>query len=57
MVKSPIVYGVFPLQPLDITKSLWEYLRDLFRRLPTMKVSELSNLLPDRWKARQHTGG
>ena len=29
----------------------WEYLRDLFRRLPTMKVSELPDLLPDRWTA------
>jgi transposase len=29
----------------------WEYMRDLFRRLPTMKVSELPDLLPDRWIA------
>jgi transposase len=28
----------------------WEYLRDLFRRLPTMKVADLPSLLPDRWK-------
>ena len=27
----------------------WEYLRDLFIRLPTMTVSELPDLLPDRW--------
>jgi transposase len=32
----------------------WEYLRDLFRRLPTMTVSGLPDLLPDRWaKAQQ----
>ena len=31
----------------------WEYMRDLFRRLPTMIVSELSTLLPDRWKTAQ----
>ena len=29
----------------------WEYLRDLFRRLPTMKVADLHCLLPDRWNA------
>jgi transposase len=32
----------------------WEYLRDLFRRLPTMKVSDLPDLLPDRWKAARN---
>ena len=31
----------------------WEYMRDLFRRLPTMKTSDLPSLLPDRWKATQ----
>jgi len=31
----------------------WEYLRDLFRRLPAMKVSDLPSLLPDRWKTAQ----
>ena len=34
----------------------WEYLRDLFRRLPAMRVSELPNLLPDRWKTAQSDG-
>jgi transposase len=29
----------------------WEYLRDLFRRLPTMKAADLHCLLPDRWNA------
>ena len=29
----------------------WEYMRDLFRRLPTLKTSDLPSLLPDRWKA------
>jgi len=29
----------------------WEYLRDLFRRLPAMKLADLSTLLPDRWNA------
>jgi len=32
----------------------WEYMRDLLRRLPTMKVSELQSLLPNRWKAEQN---
>jgi len=31
----------------------WKYLRDLLRRLSTMKVHELPELLPDRWKAAQ----
>ena len=31
----------------------WEYLRDLFRRLPAMKASELPGLLPDRWAKEQ----
>jgi len=32
----------------------WEYMRALFRRLPTMKTSDLPGLLPDRWKAAQN---
>jgi len=31
----------------------WEYLRDLFTRLPVMKVSGLPDLLPDRWAKTQ----
>jgi transposase len=31
----------------------WAYLRDLFGRLPTMKASALSALLPDHWRAAQ----
>jgi len=32
----------------------WEYLRDLFRCLPTMSVAELPEQLPDRWKATKN---
>ena len=28
----------------------WEYLRDVLQRLPAMKQSEVSNLLPGRWR-------
>jgi len=35
---------------------LWKYLRDLFTRLPTMKVSDLPALLPDRWLKAQSVG-
>ena len=35
---------------------LWDYLRDAFTRLPTMKVSELPALLPDRWLKDQGGG-
>ena len=29
---------------------LWRYLRDVFKRLPTMTVSQVPELLPDRWR-------
>jgi hypothetical protein len=28
----------------------WEYLRDVLQRLPGMKQSEISSILPARWK-------
>jgi len=42
------LYGVLNSAKRHGAKA-WEYLRDLFRRLPVMKVSELPGLLPDRW--------
>ena len=42
------LYGVLNSAKRHGVKT-WEYMRDLFRRLPTMKVNELPALLPDRW--------
>jgi len=28
----------------------WEYLKDILERIPTTKISQLRDLLPDRWK-------
>jgi len=28
----------------------WEYLKDILERMPTTKISQLRDLLPDRWK-------
>jgi len=42
------LYGVLNSAKRHAAKT-WEYMRDLFRRLPTMKVNELPSLLPDRW--------
>jgi hypothetical protein len=29
----------------------WEYLKDVLERMPMAKISQLRNMLPDKWKA------
>jgi hypothetical protein len=47
--RSAVIYSVIvSCRRLGIDP--WEYMRDVLRRLPSMKQSEIASILPGRWK-------